>query len=350
MFFYEGQSCPVCGKAFVEGEDIVACPQCGAPHHRTCWKQEGHCHFADAHGTPRQWSREKAQAEAAGKKCPQCGHKNPEFAEFCSHCGRPMEVPDWAAAGQTPPGGAAGFPNGRPGTPPPGPNPYGPGYGRGYGPYGPGPGGPIPGYGEYAPFHMQGFDPLGGVPKDEKIADVDVTDLTVAVGQNTAYYLPKFYKMDRGASRLSWNWPAFLLTPYWLLYRKNYLCGALMLAFTLIQTFIVNYILYILLPIDTTSYFSLFQALQAMASNPNQSMYFWMLFGVSMLNLALRVVFGIFGNSLYMGTCVSRVKRLQRDNPDDYKAQLPTAGGVSFVLGMLAYFVSQMAGMFVYML
>ena len=31
MFFYEGQSCPVCGKAFAEKDDIVSCPECGAP-------------------------------------------------------------------------------------------------------------------------------------------------------------------------------------------------------------------------------------------------------------------------------------------------------------------------------
>ena len=40
MFFYEGCQCPVCGKSFQESDDIVVCPQCGAPHHRECWKQE----------------------------------------------------------------------------------------------------------------------------------------------------------------------------------------------------------------------------------------------------------------------------------------------------------------------
>lgn len=360
MFFYEGLSCPVCGKPFEEGEDIVACPQCGAPHHRDCWKREGHCHFADAHGTAQQWSRERAQSQAAAKaamkKCPQCGHENPEFAEFCAHCGCSMEAPDWSAAEPHAAPGAGGGPGGQanasngqpgqnpygPGTPPPGG--YGPG---GYGPYGPyGPFGPGQGYGEYAPYHMQGFDPLGGVPKDEKIADVEVADLAVTVGQNTPYYLPRFYKMDRGASRLSWNWPAFLITPYWLLYRKNYLCGSLMLAFTLIQTFIINYILNLAIPADTT-YYSVFQIVQSMMNSPSHRLYFWILFGLSVLNLVLQVVFGIFGNTLYMSTCVNRVKRLRRDHPDDYKGQLPAAGGVSFVLAVLAYFVCQMASMLV---
>ena len=60
MFYYEGQACPVCGKAFEETDDIVSCPECGAPHHRACWLAAGHCHFADRHGTPEQWTRPEA--------------------------------------------------------------------------------------------------------------------------------------------------------------------------------------------------------------------------------------------------------------------------------------------------
>ena len=40
---YKGVSCPVCGQPFQEGDDIVVCPECGAPHHRACYKQLGHC-------------------------------------------------------------------------------------------------------------------------------------------------------------------------------------------------------------------------------------------------------------------------------------------------------------------
>ena len=82
MFFYEGYTCPVCGEKFKESDDIVACPECGAPHHRDCWKKEGHCHFVADHGTDRQWARPQAgdsanSAESAveGKVCPHCGEK-----------------------------------------------------------------------------------------------------------------------------------------------------------------------------------------------------------------------------------------------------------------------------------
>ena len=33
--------CPVCGEQFKKGDDIVVCPECGAPHHRECYEKEG---------------------------------------------------------------------------------------------------------------------------------------------------------------------------------------------------------------------------------------------------------------------------------------------------------------------
>ena len=45
-----------------------------------------------------------------------------------------------------------------------------------------------------------------------------------AVGDAKAgYYVPLFYRFDQpGASRASWNWPAFFVTFFWLLYRRMY--------------------------------------------------------------------------------------------------------------------------------
>ena len=33
-------TCPVCGREITPSDDIVVCPQCGAPHHRDCWKRK----------------------------------------------------------------------------------------------------------------------------------------------------------------------------------------------------------------------------------------------------------------------------------------------------------------------
>ena len=45
-----------------------------------------------------------------------------------------------------------------------------------------------------------------------------------AVGEGKAdYYVPLFYRFDQpGASRVSWNWPAFFVPFFWMLYRRMY--------------------------------------------------------------------------------------------------------------------------------
>ena len=36
MSNYTGCKCPVCQQPFTETDDIVVCPECGAPYHRAC--------------------------------------------------------------------------------------------------------------------------------------------------------------------------------------------------------------------------------------------------------------------------------------------------------------------------
>ena len=110
---YTGLECPVCGKAFTEQDDIVVCPECGAPHHRECYTAHGRCGCAETHGTDQQWDR---CHHAVKKNCPFCQGQNDEDASFCSHCGRPLTEPNTQQQ-QTPPGGAPRDPGA----------PYGPG-------------------------------------------------------------------------------------------------------------------------------------------------------------------------------------------------------------------------------
>ncbi len=331
MAYTEGQACSRCNKIFTQSDDVVVCPKCGAPHHRACWEETGHCQFEDTHGTPEQWSRKKQEKKgtATTKHCPQCGTENPEFAEICSHCGCAMETPDWTARD---------FEREQK---------QGPGPGQPRGPFGAGPF--PPGYGEYIPFRTQPVDPLGGVPREETVAGVEVTDLAAVVGPNAPYYLPRFYKKDRGGMKFAWNWAAFLLTPYWLLYRKSYLFGSLMTVFTLVQTFIVNYLLYVVVG-NSTQAINYYDLVADMMGRADLRLYFWILVGLTALSLLLRLVFGLMGTTLYMNDCIRKVSRLREEQSSSYKTMLPTVGGVSTTLGLLAFVILQFAGMIVVML
>ncbi len=48
---YIKYKCPVCNNQFKEDDDVVVCPECGTPHHRECYIENGKCANADKHGT-----------------------------------------------------------------------------------------------------------------------------------------------------------------------------------------------------------------------------------------------------------------------------------------------------------
>lgn len=63
MSRFEGQICPACKKVFGENDDIVVCPECGAPHHRECYLKNGKCAMEEIHGDY-EWHEEiKEQSE-----------------------------------------------------------------------------------------------------------------------------------------------------------------------------------------------------------------------------------------------------------------------------------------------
>lgn len=49
MSRFEGYICPVCMKKFTETDDIAVCPECGTPHHRECYLNNGKCALEEIH-------------------------------------------------------------------------------------------------------------------------------------------------------------------------------------------------------------------------------------------------------------------------------------------------------------
>ncbi len=313
MFFYEGQKCPVCGNYFGEQDDIVTCPECGAPHHRSCWKTEGHCHYADLHGTGKQWHEEqqaKTASETASKKrCSRCGYDNPEFSEFCAHCGMELDAEDWQSQNTVPP---------IPERPP-------------VGQYTP----PHSG-GAYAPFGQQTFqDPYGGIPRTETIDGVPVDTVVKLVGPNSAYYLPRFYRMTHGGSKVSWNWSSFLFSYNWLLYRKHFLWGSVaFVVFTVISFFSQAVMEQLETMLGATSMEAMMLAAQTIMASAQGRLLWSILSLLSLVTLALHVLVGLFGNYLYLRLILRKVKKLEGEVPSPYDQSFRRSGGVSFALAM----------------
>lgn len=210
---YNNQPCKSCGEIMHDGDDIVVCPVCATPQHRSCWMQNGHCINEELHASGYVWEKEKGCAEPASAEkealpagvCHICGSENPEDALHCGNCGAllgenasenkkcpncgKVNDPDAVHCNQ------CGFPLNSTGSFYPG-NPY-----------------------------LAGTD----IDPDEMIGEHSAGDLSVFVQTASRRYLPKFRKIAKG-KKTTFNWAAFFFSPHWFFYRKLYKPGIAFLA------------------------------------------------------------------------------------------------------------------------
>ncbi len=209
---FTGKTCPVCSKTFVEDDDIVVCPRCGAPYHRDCYNEKGKCIFPELHKEHKTWhevydadydgSEEESDNHNDTVKCPVCGTENPKNAIVCNRCGEFLSknVSFHSAAQNTQNQTNYSNPQGFDAN---GTNPF-----------------------------IAFLDPMGGVKPDEDFDGVTGAELSKYVKNNTAYYLPVFKRIrDKIGSRF--NFMAFLFTGGWYLFRKMYVKGAVLAILSL---------------------------------------------------------------------------------------------------------------------
>ena len=82
---YYGCPCEGCGKPLTLQDDIVVCPDCGAPYHRTCYEKMGLCVHAPAHGAGYEWKFPYQDAQL--RTCPACGERTLRSESVCRCCG-----------------------------------------------------------------------------------------------------------------------------------------------------------------------------------------------------------------------------------------------------------------------
>lgn len=326
---YTGLKCPVCGKAFTADDDIVVCPQCGAPYHRECYAKEGKCVYSESHGTAGAWKPPVQQDAASAQDdgmlpCPRCGTKNAKSALFCAHCGLPLS-PNGSSPYSAPfPGNSAPYGNGRQNDSRP----------------------PEPGYPE-SPFPFQ-YDPLGGVNPNEPVDGVPASEMAQFIQSNTQYYLPAFINLSR-FGRNRFNFSAFLFTGLWMLYRKQYRKGILFSAIPAVLWFVYFYICRFVTdpilnrllelagisqtdPFDASQRMALFQQFYALPSGQR-----FLLLVPNLLLLALfvfKLVIGFGGNRMYLKYCADTVKAIhgEASDPTSISIRMQEKGGINTAL------------------
>ncbi len=294
----DGVSCVRCHAYLFPEDDIVYCPVCGAPHHRECYNQLGHCALEEFHGTDRQYDKVKArEEEQAAAEMPNTGenaeglitcqmcHEKYDFAlNACPKCG----APNIAKAGGS-------FVN---------------------------------------------FDFLGGVPADYDIGDgITADEAKRFVAANTPRYIPKFAVLN-AKNKLSWNWLAFLFPCGWMLSRKMYKNGVIAGLLTVISSLFYLPFMNAINNLGTTPGETQAQIMQSIYEHlPKMgAAVIAALLAGFVLNIAVRILSALFGDYLYKQYAISSIKTIRAESEDmdyDYRKK----GGVNiflFLLGTMA--------------
>ena len=227
---YTGKICPFCKTKFKPDDEIIVCSECDMPHHKSCWIENQGCttfgclgtiKTADniaTHVTPQQMNCNDTRAESAAAVvyCTRCGTPNQKSSSLCSECGNRLTT--FAPTAQTlfytqsnPMNSNAYAYVNQQNT----------------------------AYQQQNSYFYAGYNTYQG-------ANID-TVLQQLVGTKTEYYIPKFQELKARNTQASWNWPAFLVTPCWMIYLKMYGYGATVLAISFVLSLIGSGFLSLLL-------------------------------------------------------------------------------------------------------
>ncbi len=297
MADFRGVNCPICNDTFDEDSDIVVCPDCGAPYHRECYKQKGHCVFEDKHKDNENWQADYKQDEQIKPKvCKNCKHNNTADAKFCEKCGFPFNLNvDFNFSQESYTKSEASshdndnkFPGGS--------------------------------------FFSFVLDRLGGVNKNENFDGVSADELADFIGNSSRYYLPEFKRIKEGG-KTKFNFAAFVFSSYWFFYRKQYKWG--IIASIVLTIFSIYDIICNLAYIVDPSY-------QITKTGVIISYVCYFLY------ISCKVLVSIFANKIYYKHCIKKVKKIKSISPtiDAYRSNLKTKGNVSILAASLVGMLS----------
>lgn len=284
---YYGCPCEGCAKPLTLHDDIVVCPDCGAPYHRTCYKQLGQCLHANAHAAGYEWKFPYQDSEL--RSCPSCGESTLRSEANCRCCGAVLP-PESARQPEPNPGeDAAGFDY----------------------------------ESLYRKFEQTVTDPLHRnlrtvFGKDELIDEIPSQDWMDYIGSAAPAYLADYCRMQLQHTKVSMSFSALLFGPFYFFYRKAWKPAFAFLAAELLLT----------LP----SLISLMQLTNSPFAPAISDAALLLLSRVmTFLSFALMLGRGLYGKWLYRRSAAAQIKRIRNEFPDASKrrAVLAAQGGVS---------------------
>ena len=288
---YYGCPCEGCGKPLTLRDDIVVCPDCGAPYHRDCYEKLGRCIHSAAHAAGYEWKFPYQESELC--TCPACGERTLRSEEHCRCCGAVL-----------PPEGAE-EPADRSEDPGEGSFDYSSFY-RQFQETGTPSANPM----------KQAYEAAFG--KEEAMDGIPCADWASYIGPASPAYMNTYCRMQLAHSKVSMSFSALLFGPFYFFYRKawkpafGFLAAELLLAVpTLLQLMQIT---------GSTMAPALSDSTMALLARI-----------CSALSFLLMVVRGMYGKWLYRKSAAEKIKRIRAEFPDaaQRKAVLAAQGGVS---------------------
>ncbi len=307
-FNLEGKKCACCNAYLFSDDDVVFCPECGAPHHRDCYNGLGHCALENLHGTADRYDASKYEKNTEDNpdnkvsipdntendngvkvKCPNCGLEYDVKSESCPDCGMPNNFK----------------------------------FGK--------------------RFVAVDIDLLGGVPGDFDLGEgVKATEAKQFVLANSQRFIPKFARMKEG-SKSSFNILAFFFPCAWLLSRKMYKFGAFIGVVTVSLRMLMLPFLTSMQEIIPEDLMVNYQSTALFISENMNLFNKWTLIAAflsSALSIAIMFIVGIRGDNIYRKHVISSVKDI-KENSEDIDYDMRKNGGVSLIFLIIGLVATQ---------
>lgn len=288
----EGRKCVVCHAYLFEDDDVVFCPECGAPHHRDCYHSIGKCGLSELHGTDAEYKfvpteektevAPKTEEPVKERRCPVCNESVDPDAKFCPHCSTRL-------------GGVE------------------------------------------IQSHMLGFSFFN--PDEEIDESVTAKEAAAVITVNSGRYINRFKSIKEG-KKFSWNWAAFLVPHGWFAFRKMYLISALVTALMIGASLLGVPLLVAQNNAAITSsagnYAEAMNKIVEIMMSAGPVAMICSLAG-SAINLVVRILSALFADRLYKEKVVSAVAEIK--NAENREEMLLKKGGVNifaFALAVMA--------------
>lgn len=196
---YIGKICPYCKGAFTEEDEVVICSHCEMPHHKECWIDNKGCTTFGCTGTVQGIDFGSDMGEESVLKCEQKeAVQRVESPAFCSKCGAAV-IPGNSFCGKC---GAAVMAQSLVRQPV---------------------------EQKTSTMISKVLMELKTVLSEFKTSDVIDPEISLYIGSKSEYYIDRFTQLKQQKKFISWNWFAFIISPFWCLYRKLYIPGIIIL-------------------------------------------------------------------------------------------------------------------------